>query len=337
MPVFSRLGSYDKALLDRLTFADPGRWTEWWAHEAALFPVEDLPLWGWKKDEYRERDPWLPDYAAAHKDLLRELLAILAAEGPRAAGDIEHERNTRHGNWWGWSDVKSGLEVLFRRGDVVSAGRVNFQRRYALPEQVLPAAVRGAALPRAEAIRELVRRAAVALGVGTAADLADYFRLRGADTRTAIADLAEAGELLPVRVAGWDKPAWLHRDARHPRSITADALLSPFDPLVWDRERAERHFDFRYRIEIYTPAAKRVYGYYCLPILLDDRLVGRLDLKADRKARTLNVQAAWAEDESIDVDRVAVLVHAAAHWQGLERVAVADRGTLAAQLRAALP
>ena len=340
LPLHARLGAYEKAQLDRVTFADPARWTEWWAHEAALFPVEDLPLWSWRKAEYRARDPWFPDFAGDHEALMRELLDVLRGEGPLAASDIEHEENRRHGPWWGWSAVKRGLEILFRRGDVVSAGRTRFERRYALPEQVLPDSVLGVEVPRADAIRELVRRSAVALGIGTAADLADYYRLRTDDTRAAVRDLEEAGELVPVRVDGWRQRAWIHRDAKRPSRLRASALLSPFDPVVWDRGRAERMFGFRYRIEIYTPAPKRVFGYYSLPILLDDRLVGRIDLKSDRKAGVLRVQSAWHEEGAdaapADPGRVAALVRAAGAWQGLDEVTVADRGTLSAALRSAL-
>jgi len=340
LPLHARLGAYEKAQLDRVTFADPARWTEWWAHEAALFPVEDLPLWSWRKAEYRARDPWFPDFAGDHEALMRELLDVLRGEGPLAASDIEHEENRRHGPWWGWSAVKRGLEILFRRGDVVSAGRTRFERRYALPEQVLPDSVLGVEVPRADAIRELVRRSAVALGIGTAADLADYYRLRTDDTRAAVRDLEEAGELVPVRVDGWRQRAWIHRDAKRPSRLRASALLSPFDPVVWDRGRAEQMFGFRYRIEIYTPAPKRVFGYYSLPILLDDRLVGRIDLKSDRKAGVLRVQSAWHEEGAdaapADPGRVAALVRAAGAWQGLDEVTVADRGTLSAALRSAL-
>ncbi len=340
LPLHARLGRYDKAHLDRVTFADPGRWTEWWAHEAALLPVEDLPLWGWRKAEYRARDPWFPDFAGDHEALLREILQRLAVDGPMAASEIEHEENVRRGPWWGWSAVKRGLEILFRRGEVVSAGRTRFERRYALPDQVLPASVIGVEAPREESIRELVRRSAVALGIGTAADLADYYRLRTDDTRAAIAALEESGELRPVRVEGWKPAAWLHRDAKRPPRMRAAALLSPFDPVVWDRDRAERQFGFRYRIEVYTPAPKRVYGYYSLPILLDDRLVGRIDLKSDRKAKVLRVQSAWREEgpdaAQADPQRIAALVRAAAAWQGLDDVTVSDWGTLTDDLRAAL-
>lgn len=333
LPLFSRLGGYDRADLDRFAMSSPGRWTEWWAHEAAVFPVEDLPLWSWRKSEFRTRDPWFPGFAGDHEALIRELLDLLAGRGPLAASEIEHEENRRHGPWWGWSAVKRGLEVAFRRGDVVSAGRTRFERRYALPEQVLPASVLGVEVPRPDAIRELVRRAAIAIGIGTATDLADYFRLRGDDTRRAILELVDSGELLPVRVDGWSRPAWLHRDAKRPTRVRTAALLSPFDPLVWDRARAQRHFDFHYRIEIYTPAARRIFGYYSLPILLDERLVGRVDLKSDRRARVLRVQSAWAEDGVVaDPHRIAGLVRAAASWQGLDDVVVVDRGSLAREL-----
>lgn len=338
LPLWSRFGPYDRAHLDRLAFASPAAWTEWWAHEAAIIPVEDLPLWGWRKAEYRARDPWLPGFAGDHRALLDELLARLAAEGPMPASRIEHEANRRDGPWWGWSAVKRGLEALFRRGEVVAAGRERFERRYGLPEQVLPASALAAPdLPREDAIRELVRRSAVALGIGTVPDLADYFRLRNPNVRPAVADLVDAGELVETTVPGWRHPAYVHRDARRPRVMRAAALLSPFDPVVWDRDRAERHFGFRYRIEIYTPAAQRVHGYYSLPILLDEALVGRIDLKSDRRRSVLRVQSAWRE-EGADADpvRIADLVRDAAEWQGLGDVEVGERGDLAADLRVAL-
>ena len=339
-PMQARLGGYDKALLDRMTFRPGGAFTEYWAHEAALIPVSDLPLFRWKMAALRAKDTAkgaLPKTAG----MLDWLLAYLRDHGPTSAGDVEHEANVGGGGWWGWNDVKHGLELLFRWGEVATAGRTRFQRTYALPSQVLPSAVLDApAVPRDEAIRELVRRAAIALGVGTVSDLADYYRLRVDDTRAAIRELTEAGELRPVRVEGWRDRTWIHRDARRPRRIQAAALLSPFDPLVWDRDRALRHWDFFYRIEIYTPAAKRVHGYYSLPILLDERLVGRLDLKSDRQAGVLRVRSAWREEgdagAAADPDRIAALVRDAAAWQGLADVEVADRGTLAAELRAAL-
>jgi hypothetical protein len=255
---------------------------------------------------------------------------------------IEHDANVRKGNWWGWSDVKLGLEYLFGWGEVVSGGRMRFERVYALAEHVLPDAVRESDVPREDAVRELVRRSAVALGIGTQSDIADYFRLGSADTLAAIGDLVDSGDLVPVQVPGWERngkpqPVWLARDARLPRRMEHVALLSPFDPVVWRRERALRMFGFHYRIEIYTPAPKRVYGYYTLPLLIDEALVGRIDLKSDRQAGVLLVQSAWREaGASVDLDRVTALLREAAAWQGLERVEVVGRGDLSADLAAAM-
>ncbi len=336
-PVFARLGAYDKALLDKLTYGRAV--TEYWAHEASFLPMETLPLLAWRKDDYRAYYASHPDsWGASNPETMAWLLAELQAKGPLRASDIEHESNKRQGPWWGWSDVKRGLETLFRQGDVVSAGRVRFERAYALPEQVLPSAVLNASVPRADAVRELVAISARAHGIGTAKDLADYFRLKQGDVQPAIAELVSSGELLPVTVPGWGRPAWLHRDARLPRRMPAAALLSPFDPVVWERDRALRMFDFHYRIEIYTPQPKRVYGYYVLPVLLDDRIPARLDLKSDRQAGVLRVQAAWAEPSLVpdDVPRIAALLRDAAAWQGLGPVEVMPRGTLAPALAAEL-
>jgi uncharacterized protein YcaQ len=266
------------------------------------------------------------------------LLAELAEKGPLAASAVEHDSNKGTGSWWGWSDVKLGLETLFRWGDVVAAGRTRFERVYALPEQVLAADVRDRDVPRADAVRELVSISARALGIGTASDLADYFRLKGVDALPAIRDLEDSGELVPVTVSGWAKPAWLHRDARLPRRIEATAVLSPFDPMVWQRDRAERLFDFRYRIEIYTPQPKRVFGYYVLPVLIDDRIVGRVDLKNDRQAGVLRVQAAWSEpDPPADAAaRLATVLRQTAAWQDLTDIEVVPRGNFAQSLTAEL-
>jgi len=344
LPLQARLGGYDKTLLDRLVFGGGPRsaFTEYWAHEAAIIPVDDLPLWGWRMAEYRaKRHARADGWVHGGRRMLDWLRRELAARGPLAASEIEHEDRRRTGPWWGWDDVKLGLEYLFEWGEVATAGRTRFERRYGLPEQVLPTRVLDAPeLPREAAIRELVRRSAIALGVGTANDLRDYYRLRAGDVRPAIASLVEAGELIPVAVDGWSAPAWRHRDARLPRRIDAAALLSPFDPLVWDRDRAHRHWDFHYRIEIYTPAAKRRYGYYSLPILLDESVVGRIDLKSDRRDQTLLVQSAWREESpaglAADPARIAELVREAAAWQCLDAIRVAERGTLAAALRAHL-
>jgi uncharacterized protein YcaQ len=335
LPVFARLGPYDKDELDRLTFRGAGpraRYFEYWAHEAAIVPVEWLPLFRWKMDAFRRRSADDPSsWSHANGRMLDWLRAELAEKGPMAASEIEHEGNRRSGPWWGWSDVKTGLEVLFRWGEIFSAGRNRFERRYGLAEQVLPPGILDTAVPRPDAIRELVRHAATAHGVGTVKDLADYFRLPTADTKAAIAELVETGELAPVSVQGWKQPAYLHRDARIPRRIETTALLSPFDPVVWARDRALRLFGFSYRIEIYTPAPKRVYGYYTLPVLIDDRIVGRIDLKSDRQARVLRVQSAWKEDDAGDdvVERITPLLDRTRAWQGLDSIDVVGRGNLA--------
>ncbi|WP_382304877.1 winged helix-turn-helix domain-containing protein [Herbiconiux sp. UC225_62] len=337
-PVFARLGGYDKALLDKLTY---GRGvTEYWAHEASFLPMETLPLMEWRKADYRDYYASHPEsWGASNPETMAWLLAELEAKGPLRASDIEHESNKRQGPWWGWSDVKRGLETMFRQGDVVSAGRIRFERAYALPEQVLPSSVLNASVSRVDAVRELVSISARAHGIGTLKDLADYFRLKRVDAQPAIDALVESGELLPVTVPGWNRPAWLHRDARLPRRMPAAALLSPFDPVVWERDRALRLFDFHYRIEIYTPQPKRVYGYYVLPVLIDDRIPARIDLKSDRQAGVLRVQAAWAEPGLVpdDVPRIAQLLREATLWQGLPGdVEVMPRGTLATALAAEL-
>ena len=333
LPLYARLGAYDKSVLDRLTFGRRSKYIEYWANEAAIIPTEDWPLWRWKMEQLRERDlgrePWVQQNAV----MLQWLRDELAARGPVAASQIEHDSNRRAGPWWGWSDVKRGLEYLFRWGDAVSGGRTRFERSYALPEQILSGEVLSRVISRQDAHRALVERSASALGIATTSDLADYYRLKSADVRPAIADLADAGVLVPVAVRGWSQGAWLHRDARIPRRIEAEALLSPFDPVVWDRARALRMFGFHYRIEVYTPAPKRIYGYYTLPLLIDDALVGRIDLKSDRQAGVLRVQSAWREAAaSVDLDRVVALLNRIAAWQGLGGLEFAERGDLIAEL-----
>jgi uncharacterized protein YcaQ len=339
LPVFARLGSYDKADLDRLTFGATSRYTEYWAHEAAIIPMARRPLFQWRMDARRaqvEADP--EHWVHANRALLEWLRAELADKGPLPASQIEHDANKRKGSWWEWSDVKRGLEVLFAWGDVVSAGRTRFERTYALAEQRVPADILATTVSEADAVRALVALSARAHGIGTIADLADYYRIRQTPARAAIADLVDSGELLPVAVEGWSQPAFLHRDARLPRRMAAAALLSPFDPVVWARPRSERLFDFHYRIEIYTPAHKRIFGYYSLPVLLDDRIVGRIDLKSDRQNRVLRVQSAWRErgaPAGIE-ERIVPLLENARAWQGLDSIEVVDRGDLAREVAGAL-
>jgi uncharacterized protein YcaQ len=338
LPLFARLGAYNRADLDRLTFSKKARYIEYWAHVAALIPLESWPLWRWRMREYR--DKWLNDpshWVASNAEMLDWLRAELAANGPQQAGKIEHETGgKRKGGWWEWSDVKTGLEYLFYMGEVVSAGRTRFERTYALAEQVLPAELLAIDIDKHDAVRRLLLAAAAAHGVGTVRDLADYFRLPQTYAASVLAELADEGAVLPVTVKGWDRAgrpltAYLHPDARIPRRIEATALLSPFDPVVWERGRALRLFDFHYRIEIYTPAPKRIYGYYTLPVLVDDRIVARIDLKSDRQNGVLRVQSAWHEPGQPQgyEGRVAALLRQTAAWQGLGGVEVRGRGDLA--------
>ena len=342
LPVFSRCGLYDRTRLDALT-GDPPVLTECWAHEAALVPVEDHPLFEFRRARMRARHGDREIYRDNPR-LRAWLLAQIAERGPLRASDIDHEHNRRTGPWWGLSRVKRLLEYQFLFGELATAGRVGFERRYALPEQVLPGHLIGTGVPENEARMELVRRAAVALGVATLDDLADYFRLRPAETRPAVAELQAAGELLPVVVEGWNSrggapvSAWLHRDAAVPSRVHRDALLTPFDPVVWHRPRAERIHGFHYRIEIYTPARERRFGYYSLPVLLGDRLAARVDLKNDRRNGVLRVQSAWSETHAPRdaAPRIAELLRTAAAWQGLDAFAVQDWGDLASSLAAEL-
>ncbi len=338
LPLFARLGAYDKSHLDRLTFGRTSRFIEYWAHEAAVIPVENWPLFRWRMDANRQRYSKPGSWVAENTAMLKWLRAVLADRGAVAASEIEHDSGRGAGGWWGWSEVKTGLEWLFRFGEAVSAGRSRFERRYALASATLPSAVFAREVTPADAIRELLRLSARAHGIGTLGDFADYYRIKTVPARCALNDLVDAGELLPVTVTGWNKPAFLHRDARIPRRIEATALLSPFDPVVWERTRAERLFGFHYRIEIYTPAHKRVFGYYTLPLLIDDRLVGRVDLKNDRQNRVLLVQSAWTEADAPPetAARLAIVLREITAWQGLEAVRVMPRGDLAPAVAAEL-
>lgn len=341
LPAFSRLGAYDRGLLDRLTTRD--RLVEYWAHQAAFMPRGLWPLFGFRRDEYRRMGSAWGGWVAENPQLAAWLVGELREKGPMRASEIEHDANERRGPWWGWSDVKRTLEWMFRTGEVVCVERRRFERVYALPEQVLSAAELETEITEPDAVRELVARAAAASGIATSADLADYWRLKQTQVRPAIADLVDEGVLLPVTVPGWQAgsrpiPAWVHCDARRPRRIGTTALLSPFDPVVWFRPRTERLFDFHYRIEIYTPEPDRVFGYYSLPVLVDDRVVGRVDLKSDRKQGVLRVQSAWSEPTAPaeTAARLVPVLRDAAAWQGLDEVVVAGRGDLSPALEAEL-
>jgi uncharacterized protein len=346
LPVFARLGDYPHAALDRLTAYTakprPPELFEYWGHAASLIPVSYQPLLRWRM-ERAHIEPWpaIRRLARERPNLLEEVLRLVTDEGPVRAGDTGIPRPApRPGHMWNWHDGKIALEYLFYAGRITTAKRVNFERFYDLTERVLPAEVLATPTPTVpDAQRDLVRIAARAHGVGTEADLADYFRISRAATKAAILELVEAGELVPVRVEGWPVPGYVWHAARRPRQVTARALLSPFDSLIWFRERTERLFGFHYRIEIYTPEAKRRFGYYVLPFLLGDELVGRVDLKSDRQAGVLRVQSAWLEPgaEAGAVCRaLADELREVAEWQGLERVEVMPRGDLAEPLAALL-
>jgi uncharacterized protein YcaQ len=344
MPVFSRLGPYDRSRLDRIAGHGAGkvdrRLVEYWAHEASLIPVELHPLFRWRMADV-DREAWgsIGRIARDQPGLVAETLALVAEQGPIRARDTGAVRPPpRAGHMWNWHEGKVALEYLFFTGQVAAARRVNFERLYDTVDRVVPAEIRAQATPSApEAQRQLVRIAARALGVATEPDLGDYFRLPRADSKARVAELAAAGELIQVGVKGWPAPAYLWPGAREPRRLHARALLSPFDSLIWFRQRTERLFGFRYRIEIYTPAAKRVHGYYVLPFLLGETLVARVDLKSDRQRGALLVQGAFAE-AGVDSPRVAaelaVELRLVAAWLGLEEVVVAGRGDLSGELAA---
>ena len=346
VPVFSRIGPYPLELLDQAAWTHTARrprlLVEYWAHEASLVPVADWPLllsgakrpgWWQRYHALAEREPGLVD----------DVLAAVKALGPIGAGALERELGgvggRVRGAWWNRSDVKRICEWLFGVGQLTTGARRHFERLYDLPERVLPPDVLAARVDAAEGARLLVERAAAALGVATKSDLGDYYRLGPAACRTAVAELAEAGVLEPVTVRGWRAPAYRHVEARTPRRITGRALLCPFDPLVWERARTERLFGFRYRIEIYTPVARRVHGYYVFPFLLDDALVARVDLKADRTAGVLRVPGAFAEpgiERARTVAELAAALGELAEWLGLDGVRVGERGELAGLLAALL-
>ena len=347
LPGYSRIGAYDPAALDGLVMRRRRpAYVEYLAHEAAFMPLDDWPLWGFRRHAFTERLTRPGAWAAEphNADVIARVRAELADRGALKPSQIESVvRQARGGPWWDWDHVKNALEHLWRTGEVAIAGRDGFERVYALAEHVIPAELRDDR-PRDDAIRELVRRAAKAYGVATLADLNDYYRFRDQKAvRRAIDDLEAVGEVAPVEVEGWTTgagrsiPAWLHRDARVPRAIEQTTLLTPFDPIVWFRDRAERLFDFHYRIEIYVPGPKRQYGYYSLPLLVDERIAGRLDLKADRARSTLRVQSAWWEKGvAADPDRVAAELRRAAAWQGLGHVTVSHWGDAADDIAGAL-
>jgi uncharacterized protein YcaQ len=338
--VYSRLGAYDRQILDRLVYGN-GMFTEQWAHEASIVPIEAWPLLRFRRDAFRPY-PGSPISQYRKKiKYLSEVIEIINKKGAVTASDLPAVKGPkRKPGDWHRSVARSALEHHFGSGRLAVARRLpNFQRVYDLPERVIHSQHLNARLPKDAAQRELLSVAATAFGVATLHDLADYYRLPVPEVRQRLVELEELAVLRQISVDGWPAPAYVPAAAAIPSGIESCALLSPFDPLVWCRPRTERLFDFHYRIEIYLPEAKRKWGYYVLPFLLDDRIVARVDLKADRAAGRLLVLAAYAEagiDESRTCERLAQELRRIAAWLGLESVRVSRRGKFARRLHAEL-
>jgi uncharacterized protein YcaQ len=344
MPLFTRLGPYDPAVLERISATPPRRVFEYWGHEAALIDMALYPAWRWKMVA-AEQHAWHRMIVVRRDQpgLVDAVLAAVTERGPLTARELDVGRpKVGGGGWWNWSDAKTALEWLFYAGKVTCAGRNSqFERRYDLPERVIPPDVWALpALDRAEAHRVLVARAARALGVATDRHLADYFRLTLADTREAVEALAADGRLAPVEVAGWRERAWLAPDAPHPAPVHASCLVSPFDSVVFDRRRLLELFGIDYRIEIYTPAPRRRWGYYVYLYLRGEAIAARIDLKADRKRAVLVARASWREPTWAGTEPVEIgladQLWRLAGWLGLSDVEVDPRGDLAGPLARAI-
>lgn len=325
LPTFSRQGPYLRAELDRLAAGRRRKLFEYWGHEASLIPVETWPLLRWRMERARAGEGTyggVARFGRERSDFIASVLKEIEARGPLSATELSGADKAR-GGWWGWSDGKRALEWLFWAGLVTTAARRNFERLYDLPERVLPAGVAGSAAPTpAEAQRALLLIAARAQGVSTERDLRDYWRIGPEDARARLNELAEEGAVAPATVQGWRDPAWLDPEARRPRRVDATALLSPFDNLIWFRPRTERLWGFRFRLEIYTPAEKRVHGYYVLSFLHRERLQARVDLRAVRAEGALQVHAVHLEPGAdADVrEALGVELRRLADWLGLAEV-----------------
>lgn len=337
LPLFSRLGPHPRTLIPDAI--DAGELFEYWVHAASILPTAHRHLWRWRMERFRDNteNRWF----STHREQVERVLQQITDQGGLVVGEVHGRVRNKGGTWWDWDDAKIALEKLFDHGVVaVTRRREDFARRYDLVERLIPAHVLATpAAPEREARRELLVLAARSLGVGTIADLCDYHRMSIPVCKPLVAELVTEGALVPVTVDGWDKPAFVHPDAAAPRRITGRALLSPFDSLIWRRERTERIFDFSYRLEIYTPKPKRVFGYYVLPFMLDGQLAGRVDLKADRAAGALRVQAAHVEPDLDTVsDRPAIAealfaeLTDMARWLELDDVVAVERGNLAKDL-----
>ncbi|MBV9392298.1 MAG: YcaQ family DNA glycosylase [Verrucomicrobia bacterium] len=342
-PLFSRLGCYPQQLIDAACYV-PGKRKlfEYWGHEACMIPLELHPCLRWRMEAARNYVGTWQNVARAAKtrpDFVEEVFAIVKQYGPLGAGDVENHLKECHLNaprvggsagWWGWSEFKLALEWLFWCGRITTASRRHFERLYDVTERVIPQEILSIPTPSIEeAHRKLLSVAGRALGVASEAELRDYFRLSTDAVGPRIPELTEAGELIPIDVAG--SKFYIHREAKIPRQIDCQALISPFDPLLWDRKRTQRIFGFRYRIEIYTPAHKREHGYYVLPFLLGQRFVARVDLRADRKRKVLQVLAAYTEPDINRASTVEALqneLNQLAAWLGLEGIEYFRTGNL---------
>jgi uncharacterized protein YcaQ len=318
MPVFSRLGIYDRDLLDQLSWgtAKQRKLFEYWGHEASLIPVEDYPLYRWRmEDALRGLGMWgrMARIADDEPDFVASLLRHLDREGTTAASELNEEPREGGSQWWGWTKAKTAMEYLFWSGQVMARKRrSSFEREYDLPHRIIGDAAHEPALPRDVAQRALIAKGIVAMGVATIADLRKYFRLPTEDAKARVAEMVENGDLVPAEIEGWAQPGFIAPDAKIRRRATPSALMVPFDPVMWERDRVERIFGFNYRIEIYTPAEKRQFGYYVLPFMLNGAFVARVDLKADRQAKLLRVFSAHAE-QGCDNDDVAAQLYAHLH------------------------
>ncbi|HJQ76082.1 MAG TPA: crosslink repair DNA glycosylase YcaQ family protein [Acidimicrobiia bacterium] len=330
MPFFSRIGPYDLKALDDWLWSS-GELFEYWGHEASLIPSEHHRLFRWRMDQAFK---WkrLQDLEMEQPEFVDSVYRQVAERGPLRTRDLEAPGDRDATQMWGWSNGKVALEALFLRGRVSAADRTNFVRMYDLPERVIPEEHLEAPAPGHDAaLGELLLLAASAMGVATADDLADYYRIRMPAARPVLRRLVAAGDLVEVEVEGWGKPGYLRPDAALPRWARGTCLLSPFDNLIWYRPRVERIWGFHYRIEIYVPEAKRVHGYYVLPFLLDGDLVARVDLKTDRRRNVLQVKGSFAEP-GVDKRKVGPALREeldlVADWQGLEDVVVDRNGDL---------
>lgn len=344
LPAFSRLGHYDRELLDDLAWGKPRRRTlfEYWGHEASLLPLELYPLMRWRMRRAANGQgiyQQLARFGFEQQEVIQRVLQAVREQGALGAGALS-TREERAGPWWDWSAEKHAMEWLFAAGEVTVAGRRGFERIYDLPERVIPADILNQPeMPEADAQRQLLLRAAQALGVATERDLRDYYRLDTGDSQARLAELVEEGALQPAQVDGWKQPAYCLGEPKVPRKIKASALLSPFDSLIWERARTERLFGFRYRLEIYTPQDKRQYGYYVLPFLHDERLAARVDLRAERAQDRLAVHALHEEEHGLSeagMQALAENLQRMAAWLGLGEVAVTCRRPGTARLQACL-